>query len=306
MRWTKKGLVYAPAAAHGWDREYAHLPTAYAVDTRTLRIYFASLDEKRHGRIGYVEVDAEEPSRITAIGPHPVLDIGAPGLFDDSGVNPACIVNRGGDQYLYYIGWQRAEQVPYMLFAGLAISSDGVRFRKVSRTPVLDRTPEEPFIRSSTTVLSEGSSLRCWYVSALNWTTIHGVLYPEYVIRHAESTDGIRWKSYSDICIPLVDDEFGIGRPWVLKDGGLYRMWYSIRSRSAPYRLGYAESDDGVRWERKDHESALPRSETGWDSEMICYPCVIDAIGRRYLFYNGNRHGASGFGYAVLGGPDAD
>jgi hypothetical protein len=33
---------------------------------------------------------------------------------------------------------------------------------------------------------------------------------------------------------------------------------------------------------------------------MVCYPFVIDAAGKRYLFYNGNRHGATGFGYAIL------
>jgi hypothetical protein len=33
---------------------------------------------------------------------------------------------------------------------------------------------------------------------------------------------------------------------------------------------------------------------------MICFPCVVDVRGRRYMFYNGNRHGATGFGYAVL------
>jgi hypothetical protein len=33
---------------------------------------------------------------------------------------------------------------------------------------------------------------------------------------------------------------------------------------------------------------------------MICYGAVVDLIGRRLMFYNGNRHGESGFGCAVL------
>jgi hypothetical protein len=33
---------------------------------------------------------------------------------------------------------------------------------------------------------------------------------------------------------------------------------------------------------------------------MICYPAVVDVNGRRLMFYNGNRHGATGFGVAVL------
>jgi hypothetical protein len=35
---------------------------------------------------------------------------------------------------------------------------------------------------------------------------------------------------------------------------------------------------------------------------MVCYPAVIDVHGRRLMFYNGNRHGASVFGVAVLDG----
>jgi hypothetical protein len=33
---------------------------------------------------------------------------------------------------------------------------------------------------------------------------------------------------------------------------------------------------------------------------MVCYPFVFDHGGRRYMFYNGNGYGKSGFGVAVL------
>ena len=302
MNWTKKGLIYAPGGELWWARRYAHLPTAHALDGETLRIYFASLDEQRYGRIGYVDVDARDPSVIRSVAREPVLDLGEPGCFDDSGVNPACVVEVSGAVYLYYIGWQRTERVPYMLFAGVARSEDGTRFERVSRTPVLDRTTDEPFIRSAMTVVREGPALRAWYVSARGWTTVDGKQYPEYVVRYAESADGLSWRAYRHVCIGLEGDEFGIGRPWVLRDGGLYRMWYSIRSRSAPYRIGYAESSDGLDWVRKDGLSGIERSSEGWDSEMICYPCVIRAGGKYRMFYNGNSHGATGFGHAVPAG----
>jgi len=62
----------------------------------------------------------------------------------------------------------------------------------------------------------------------------------------------------------------------------------------------YAESADRVKWTRKAREAGTHPGAIGWDAEMICYPCVVDAGGRRYMFYNGNRRGATGFGYAVL------
>jgi hypothetical protein len=33
---------------------------------------------------------------------------------------------------------------------------------------------------------------------------------------------------------------------------------------------------------------------------MLCYPAVFDCMGQRYLFYNGNGYGRTGFGLAVL------
>lgn len=300
MRWRKGGHIYAPTGERWWARSYATMPMAEPRGD-VLRVYFAGLDEERRGRIGYVDVDARDPSRILAESPEPVLDLGAPGLFDDSGVNPACLVTVGEERRLYYVGWQRSERIPYLLFAGLAIARGDGPFERLQSVPVLDRTPGEPFVRSATSVHEENGRFRAWYVSGIGWVSSGGRPLPTYVIRVAESADGIRWESREEPCISFADeDEFGFGRPWVVRDADRYRMWYSIRSRSRPYRLGYAESADGLRWTRRDEEVGIERSAEGWDSEMICYPCVVDAAGRRYLFYNGNGHGASGFGYAVL------
>ncbi|HYO15398.1 MAG TPA: hypothetical protein VE685_19555 [Thermoanaerobaculia bacterium] len=303
MRWRKGGRIYVPSGERWWARSYATIPT---VEPRgdVLRVYFAGLDEERRGRIGFVDVDARDPARILGESTEPVLDIGAPGLFDDSGVNPSCVVAVGGRRFLYYIGWQRCERVPYMLFAGLAVAQGDGPFERLQSVPVLDRTPPEPFLRSATSVHVEDSRFRAWYVSGEGWVSVGGRPLPTYVIRTAESSDGLHWESREEPCLSFADaDEFGFGRPWVVRDAGGYRMWYSIRSRSRPYRMGYAESADGILWTRRDGEVGLERSAEGWDSEMICYPCVVDAAGSRYMFYNGNGHGASGFGYAVLEEP---
>ena len=115
------------------------------------------------------------------------------------------------------------------------------------------------------------------------------------------SRDGVTWETHPHVCLaPDLPDEYAVGRPSVVRDGGRFRMWYSIRSFSKFYAVGYAESADGVVWERKDAEAGIEKSESGWDSEMICYPYVVEAGGRGLMFYNGNGRGLSGFGYAVL------
>ncbi len=300
MKWVKQGLVYTPDGSQWWARGYATIPTAEVLDGSMVRIYFASVDERKHGRIGFVEIDVRNPGKILRRSDEPVMDIGAPGTFDDSGVNPSCIQSIGGEPHLFYIGWQRSERVPYLLFAGLAKRNSEGRFERMQRVPILDRTESEPFLRSATSVIRE-DRFRMWYVSGDNWITVDGRPYPQYRIRYAESSDGHSWSSSPRICIDFEDPaEFGFGRPWVVRDGPIYRMWYSIRSRGAPYRLGYAESGDGIEWERMDSKVGLTTSESGWDSEMVCYPCVVDVDGHRYMFYNGNQHGSTGFGMAVL------
>ncbi len=66
------------------------------------------------------------------------------------------------------------------------------------------------------------------------------------------------------------------------------------------YRLGYAESDDGMQWRRMDDRVGIERSRTGWDSEMMEY-CWLQRHGQdTYLLYNGNGFGQSGIGMARL------
>ncbi|HKB01075.1 MAG TPA: hypothetical protein VKD90_02600, partial [Gemmataceae bacterium] len=283
MRWRKLGRVYCPPGDQPWAREYAHLPTPVVLEPGRVRVYFAGLDEEQFGRIGYVDLSANDPTRVLHVSGEPVLGLGEPGLFDDCGVNPSCVVRVGDRWRLYYIGWQRSRRVPYHLFAGLAESADGEQFERVSRVPVLDRTVEEPWLRSATSVLPVEGGYRAWYVSATGWTSIRGEPYPRYVVRTAESADGVRWSTGGPVCIDLGADEFGIGRPWVVRDPGRYRMWYSVRCRNAPYRVGYAESADGLTWSRMDDRAGIARSADGWDSEMVCYPALVDVGGRRLM-----------------------
>lgn len=301
MKWRKLGRVFCPDGSRWWARRYAHLPTAFVMDD-VIRVFYAALDDDRIGRIGFVDLDARDPLRILAFSRDPVLDVGEAGMFDDSGVNPCALLPGPDGLRLYYIGWQRSVKTPYALFAGVAFWDEGSRsFGRVQRTPVLDRSPDEPYLRSALTVLREGGDVRAWYVCGIGWGGGPQGQHPRYVVNHLRSADGMRWGPRGTACIMAKDDdEYGFGRPWVLREAGRYHMWYSIRSRSAPYRIGYAESADGLAWNRRDERAGIARSDTGWDSEMICYPCVVDVAGRRFMFHNGNHHGESGFGVAIL------
>jgi hypothetical protein len=140
-----------------------------------------------------------------------------------------------------------------------------------------------------------------WYVGGSKWTTVNGKALPMYNIRYLTSPDGVNWGKEGRVCIDYNnDDEHAFGKPFIFEDGILQRMFYSVRTRSKGYRLGYAESVDGLNWTRKDEVIGIDVSDSGWDSQMIAYSSLVKHKDKVYLFYNGNNLGESGFGYAEL------
>jgi hypothetical protein len=265
-------------------------------------MYFSGRDDRNRSQTGFVDIDLKRPRQALAASDAPVLTIGRAGSFDDSGAMASWIIGREGEWYLYYIGWNPGGTVPFRNAIGLATSRDGGRtFTKYAQGPILDRDVIDPCFLASCCVMIEGGVWRMWYLSGVGWERAGEELRPRYHIKYAESGDGICWRRTGVVCIDFQsDDEYAISRPCVLKDGAVYRMWYSYRG--AHYRIGYAESKDGIAWTRKDGEAGLDVSASGWDSEMVEYPFVFDHLGERYMLYNGNGYGKTGIGLAVLGG----
>ena len=127
-------------------------------------------------------------------------------------------------------------------------------------------------------------------------------MLPLYMMKYLTSIDGISWDDNPPIdCLEYANaDEHGFGRPYVFKEEGLYKMFYSIRTYSRGYYIGYAESADGIAWNRMDERAEITLSVTGWDSQNLSYPTLFNHMGDTYMFYNGNGCGKTGFGYAEL------
>ena len=302
MRWHKKGRIFVPDGSKWWAKKYAFPPTPYFLNEEVIRVFVAFCDEHMVGRIGYVDILADNPLKVLNVSDEPVLDIGQPGAFDENGVLPTSIVQVDRSLYLYYVGYQLGMKVRYFQFEGLAVSEDGgSTFQRRLRTPVTDRSDAELLNRTSAFVRTRNQKFEMWYVGGSDWTIVKGKALPMYNIRYLVSSDGIHWGDEGRVCIDYQNtDEHAFGRPFIFEDGNLQRMFYSIRTRSKGYRLGYAESADGLEWIRKDSEIGIDVSESGWDSEMIAYSSVVRHKDKIYLFYNGNNLGESGFGYAEL------
>ncbi len=74
------------------------------------------------------------------------------------------------------------------------------------------------------------------------------------VFGYAESENGVDWKILSEkILVPELNWEGeNIMYPMVLKEEDMYKMWYTGRSSSSNYAIGYAESKNGVNWEKNN------------------------------------------------------
>lgn len=301
MKWKKLGLIFEPKTVNrDWMITHAMDPTVDHVKDDIYRIYFCGRNKDNQSLIGFVEIDINNPTNILHAPIDPVLGLGELGAFDDNGVTASWIVNHENKKYLYYIGWKPKSTTRLSLMTGLAISKDGGNsFQRYSRAPVLNLTNNEPFsILTAPCVIKKGDLWKMWYVSCVDW--VHPDL-PRYNIKYAESIDGLIWKQDGLVCIDFKSrDETALARPCVLFENGIYRMWYSFKDPAIGYRMGYAESVNGLEWKRMDEQVGIDVSESGWDSEMIQYPYVFNHKGNKYMVYNGNGYGENGAGMAIL------
>jgi len=303
MQWEKKGLIYSAQKDVPWKNQFAMLPTPLLLKD-TLRIYTGFCDDQNVGRIGYVDVNPENPKEILGVSDNPVLDIGRAGSFDDNGVVPISILKKGNKILLYYVGFQLGVKVPYYMFGGLAVSTnDGESFTRYSESPVLDRMGNEIFARCGIHIIEDEKKYKMWYIGSNKegWTISSGKLKPLYIMKYTESEDGIHWNKAPVVCMNYKNtDEHGFGRPYVWKEESIFKMLYSIRTYSRGYYIGYAESKNGIEWNRMDELAGISPGPDKWDDTNLSYPYIFHYKEHTYLFYNGNGCGKSGFGYAEL------
>ena len=292
--WIKKGNIF--------DEHHAQLPVADVIGD-IIRIYYSTRVEGKSLPL-YIEVDANDPSKILRKSDKFLLELGSPGSFDSSGVMPTCIVNHEGIKYMYYIGWTQRLDVPYHNTLGLAISEDGVHWKKAFDGPVLGTSIKEPGYVGTAEIIVENGVWRMWYLSCREWATFDK-MEPLYDIKYAESLDGINWDPKNKTVIPLKGGEGGISAARVIKNIEGYEMFFSVRkikdyrtNKEFSYRIMRAYSVDGKKWNREE-EIVIDLSESDWDSLMTCYPAIIEHNEKIYMFYNGNGFGKTGIGYAI-------
>lgn len=180
---------------------------------------------------------------------------------------------------------------------------------EVSPAPVLrsgapvywDQSPQDP------SVVKDGDVYYMYYGGSIQLPT------ESYsVIAVATSYDGRHWTKMDGFNIVMNrtpgtwDSPYGPGAPSVLKDGGVYKMWYHVAAGTVPLRasIGYATSTDGIQWTKHPGPVLSPGSFP-WESNSVTHPLVIKDGQMYRMYYVANyEYPGGGLGLAMATSAD--
>lgn len=303
-RWDKLGQLFDPSTAPQHPKLASHgaNPLPVHLEADVYRVFYSGRDAGNRSSVGAVDIDLLK-RQIVQTHSEPFFEHGPEGSFYADGVSIGNCYHAGGATYMLFMAWQSP--------AGGHWRGDIGRLRVTPQTG-LTLAEAAPFMGSDETdpislsypwvrALPGGDGgFEMWYGSTTTWDAGNGEM--EHVINHARSQDGHRWSRQGQAVPSPLGLAQAFSRPTVAEhpEGGL-EMWFSYRGKPGrTYRIGYARAQDGSDWRLALDESGIDVSASGWDSEMIEYPFVLDHAGERYMLYNGNGYGKTGFGLAVL------
>ena len=100
------------------------------------------------------------------------------------------------------------------------------------------------------------------------------------------SRDGVHWEEPQITLVKNLKSgwEDDINRNCVIKVDGIYKMWYTGQARGHSF-LGFAESRDGIHFERKCEEPIMI-PEYPWENASVMNPCVLYEDGIYKMWYS--------------------
>jgi len=195
------------------------------------------------------------------------------------------------------------KKVRFGVLGGLAVRHSSTdSFERVSNVPVFERTHQHTLFRVPHTILQEDEKFKIWYGGGSHFFKMNDYTYPIYDVYYCETEDLSKISSCHNTPVLSFanEEEYRVARPYVVKIDKTYCMFLCAATKADGYRLAYAESLDGIHWQRCDEQLNIDVSLNGWDSQMMAYPSFVQTPYGSYLFYNGNDYGKNGFGYAEL------
>ena len=133
-------------------------------------------------------------------------------------------------------------------------------------------------------VIKNGGRYQMWYT---------GQAKGKSWIGYATSPDGLKWARESDKPVLAAEkpwEKAAVMCPHVLYDekDKQYRMWYSGGEQYEPDAIGYATSEDGLKWAKHEKNPVFrPEPKNAWEKDRVT-ACQVVRQGEWYvMFYIG-------------------
>jgi predicted GH43/DUF377 family glycosyl hydrolase len=187
-------------------------------------------------------------------------------------------VLKDGEKYRMWFSWRPKKSI------ALVESKDGLTWGE----PVVALGPnkasgwEDDVNRP--VVLKDGGKYHMWYT---------GQAKDKSWIGHATSEDGKTWERVGDK--PVLSPErswekVAVMCPHVLHDEKqkVFRMWYSGGEQYEPDAIGYATSEDGLKWAKYDKNPVFrPEPKAAWEKDRVTACQVVRQGEWHVMFYIG-------------------
>lgn len=187
-------------------------------------------------------------------------------------------VLRWGEEFSMYFSWRPKKAL------ALCSSKDGINWSEPQIILENDLTTgwEDDINRSCT--LKVGKLYHLWYTGQANGYSRIG---------HAYSYDGVNFVRTSRL--PIIIPEYpwekeSVMNPYVMldEDRGIYRMWYAAGETYEPNVICYAESSDGLTWQKSPVNPVFVKGRYFYDKDRVG-GCEVHKLpdGRFAMFYIG-------------------
>ena len=300
--WQKLGLLYRFPGEGLHPKLLTHVanPLPLHIDGDVYRIFFCSRDGENRSSIGGVDINILTHEVVKQYE-QPFFEFGPSGSFYADGVSIGNCYTVDGIRYLFFMGWQSPKDSHFRGDIGRIVIKPDLSLALDHTWPVMGTDSTDPISLSYPWVVGDSErGFDMWYGSTAAWDAGNGEML--HVLHHASSDDGHEWRRNGQVVPHQLDVAQAFSRPTIARSSsGQWQMWFSYRGGlGTKYRIGYAESMDKHVWHLALNDAGIDVSPTGWDSEMIEYPFVFDHKDQRYMLYNGNNYGKSGFGLAIF------
>ena len=176
-------------------------------------------------------------------------------------------------------------------------------WEKYEFNPVLTPGPYEwdSVSVSDPCVIADEDTLKMWYIG------YDGQGMTQYFGYAWSLDEGLSWEKYPDSVFERAEswdiwDGVQVYSPYVVREDGAYKMWYTGVGLSASLQVGYAVSEDGVSWDRYEGNPIFPPQEI-WATDIWDISAIHD-VGEYGIWFRGLNFDdpfdfVMGIGYAV-------